>query len=162
MAYLASRNTVILQIAKSGSSSLVKAASEVGPLTHLGHLPASAHPPADRVIAVVRDPVDRLLSAACYYYPPQPVSNLFRDIHRRRKPQAAFKTQTWYMDRPCEIYRLEDMRKVLASIGYHGEVPRENKSNRWLSYEEASRSRWFWRVMEWYERDLQALCAMVK
>lgn len=118
-------------------------------MTHLGHLRASAYSiPADRIIAVVRDPVDRLVSAINYYYPAGDIDDVCRHILRYRMAQAAFKPQEWFMDMPgIEVYPLERIGEALASIGYHGEVPRENPSKKWLSRDDAMDSRVFRRLV---------------
>jgi len=148
MAYLPWCDTVVLQIAKSGSSSLVKAASSLGELTHVGHLPASAHPVASRYVAVVRDPVDRLISALNYYYGPGDVDDVLRHALRYRTGQSAFKPQTWYMDMPCETYDLADMRLALSSIGHVGDVPKENVSLKWLTLGMAEKSKYWPRLIQ--------------
>ena len=149
MAYLPPQDTVILQIPKSGSSSLINAASTLGELTHQGHLPASEHPPASRIIAVTRDPIDRMLSALNYYYKPGDVDEVLRHALRYRVGQAAFKPQEWYMD--CdgiEAYPIDHMQDALSSIGYAGDVPKENASQKWLTLCVASRSRYWPRLLQ--------------
>ena len=149
MAYLPSQDTVILQIAKSGSSSLVKAASTLGELTHLGHLPASSHPVASRCIAVVRDPVGRLISALNYYYRPQPVDDALRHALKYRMGQSAFKPQSWYMDvNGIEVYSIDRIQDALSSIGYTGYAPRENASQKWLTLDMVFRNKYFKRILE--------------
>ena len=135
MPYIPHLNTIVLEIPKSGSSSLVKAASTLGPITHRGHLQASAYGIHDaRIIAVTRDPVDRLISALNYYYDPQPVDDVLRHALRYRVGQVAFRPQEWFMDVDgIDVYPLERIADALASIGYVGEVPRENAKRKWLT-----------------------------
>ena len=85
MAYLASQNTVILQVPKSGSSSLIHAAATLGELTDVGHNPASYYTDHNaRIIAVVRDPIDRLVSSINYYYPRSPLDDAIRHMRKFR------------------------------------------------------------------------------
>lgn len=149
MAYLTWCDTVVLQIAKSGSSSLVKAAGALGELTHVGHLPASAHPVASRYVAVVRDPIDRLISALNYYYGIGDVDDVLRHALRYRTGQSAFKPQEWYMDIDgIEVYQLSDTRSALASIGYTGDMPKENASQKWLTLDVARQSKYWTRLLQ--------------
>jgi hypothetical protein len=152
MPYIPHLNTILLQIPKSGSSSLVKAASTLGPMTHLGHIRASAYPmTASRIIAVVRDPIDRLVSAINYYYPAGDVDSVCRHILRYRTEQAAFKPQEWFMDMPgIEVYPIERISDALASIGYVDPVPRENASKKWITKADAMESRVFRRLCGQY------------
>lgn len=152
MPYIPHLDTILLQIPKSGSSSLVKAASTLGPMTHIGHFRASAYPmTASRIIAIVRDPVDRLVSAINYYYPTGDIDAVCRHIMRYRMEQVAFKPQEWFMDLPCiEVYQLERIGEALASIGYVGDIPRENQSKKWLSKDDAMNSRVFRRLYSQY------------
>lgn len=150
MPYIPHLNTILLQIPKSGSSSLVKAASMLGPMTHIGHLRASAYGiPASRIIAVVRDPVSRLVSALNYYYTPQPVDDMLRHVLKYRIGQVAFKPQEWFMDIPCDVYPIERMSDALASIGYFGDVPKENVSIKWVCREELECSKYWALLLNW-------------
>lgn len=154
MAYLPWCDTVILQIAKSGSSSLVKAASTLGNMTHVGHLPASANPVASRYIAVVRDPEDRLMSAVNYYYRSGDVDDILRHILKYRMGQSAFKPQSWYTDMPCEVYPLDMIEDALASIGYDGDAPKENASLKWLTLDDSRQSKYWERIIQAYNQDM--------
>jgi len=145
MPYIPHLNTIVLEIPKSGSSTLVKAASTLGPITHRGHLQASAYGiQGARIIAVVRDPVDRLISALNYYYDPQPVDDVLRHALRYRVGQVAFKSQEWFMDVDgIEVYPLNSIGDALASVGYVGEVPRENAKRKWLTLGTAKKSKYW-------------------
>lgn len=159
MAYLASQNTVILQVPKSGSSSLIHAAATLGELTDVGHHPASYYTANDaRIIAVVRDPIDRLVSAINYYYPRGPLDGVMRHIKGFRYHQAAFKPQSWFIDTPnVDVYQLSDIGDALASIGYHGDVPQKNPSNKWLTRPYATQSTSFMGYVERYKGDYDLL-----
>lgn len=134
MPYIPHLNTIVLEIPKSGSSTLVKAASTLGTITHRGHLRASAYGiPDAKIIAVVRDPVDRLISGLNYYYDPQPIDDMLRNALKYRIGQVAFRPQKWFMDIPCEIYPIDRMADALASIGYYGPIPKENANQKWAT-----------------------------
>lgn len=160
MPYIPHLNTIILEIPKSGSTSLAKAASTLGPVTHNGHLRASAYPvSADRIIAVVRDPIDRMVSAVNYYYPEQPMDDAMRHVLKYRMGQVAFRAQEWFMDAPgIEIYSLQEIDLALSSIGYTGHVPRENPSKKWLTREAALQNRLFMRAMDMQKLSSWPLC----
>lgn len=155
MPYIPHLNTIVLEIPKSGSTSLAKAASTLGQTSRHGHLRASEYGiHSSRIIAVTRDPVDRLVSAINYYYQPSDIDTTCRHIMRHRMHQAAFKPQSWFMDMPdIEVYPLDRISDALDSIGYVGDAPRENTSDKWLTKDEALSSSVFRRLMRTYDSD---------
>lgn len=122
--YWRSLDTAILQVPKCGSTTIRAAMEAVHGKGQLpGHHPASEHWECftpERVIAFVRDPLERFVSQVNFNFAPHcEKTDLVKalDLCFKQQHTHIMRRQVSYIDGACELHRFEDMDKVLQSFG---------------------------------------------
>ena len=176
MPYYKDLNVVLIEIPKSGSRTLVAAAATAKVNKHLhGHKQASAIisrcsvRPDTTFMAVIRDPVDRLISSTNYQFAAafergdfvtvQQIYELWRRPLESRA-QTIMTTQSSWLegaeDYQKKLFRFEDIDEAVRFLGYDGSdgYIHKNKGPGRLSKETLMSLPMFDEIMAYYADDV--------
>lgn len=171
MAYIEQTNTIALEIAKSGSRTLVYAAEQAAGTRHLraaGHhdIGTSINKAGctnPTVIAVIRDPAKRLVSAINFHFTGQEHTiDTALDLCVRNGGgfNSVFQRQTDFLKHNNEphkikLFPMERMADAVRAIGFTGDTPHRNKRPyRWSAEQLTSHPLWG-EILDYYAPDMR-------
>lgn len=168
-------DTLFIEIPRTGMRSLERALRGVSRVSHVGHYTVQrflkdVKTPPSNYVALVRNPIDRLLSAinfACLnkdqvdqafnkllkegYSTEVIAPKCFEDLEYVYAPQTA------YLDADVEykLYRFEDMDTFYTSCGINKTPPHDNKSSKQFDMGYLKTHPLFEDVMQVYQADVE-------
>lgn len=169
MAYSSKLNIILVEIPKSGSRTLHNSLMrEDSRLTHCGHLtlgqifqPNIKDNP--KVIAVIRDPLERLVSSVNYstqsHNPKDPYKILDRILDE--KVRTHFQTQSRFLEYNnkrtyrLKLFKFEDIDKAVKEFGWDEPAPHHNKSIKKFSMTQLLRYSRLDEFKEYYSKDFK-------
>lgn len=167
MAYSSKFNTIILEIPKCGSRTLYYSLmAHDSNLKYCGHLTFGQVFKEDvkdnpKVIAVVRDPMERLVSAVNYSRqnsnPKDPYSLLDYTLDNKARvhflPQARFLEYNNKRKYELKLYRFEDIDKAVRELQWDEPAPKHNVSKKSFSMSQLLKYPRLEEFKEYYKRD---------
>lgn len=172
--YALDMDTLFIEVPRTGMRSLERALQGVSSVSHVGHYTVQrfldcVKVPPTKYVAVIRDPMDRLLSAVNFScgtkeQVDQALDKLVRqgystDIIAPTSPEEleyVYAPQTAYLDADVDykLHRFGDMQAFYASCGLDKVPTHDNKSKKWFSLEALQAHTLFDDVMQVYEKDV--------
>jgi|14_taG_2_1085336.scaffolds.fasta_scaffold28988_2 hypothetical protein len=168
-------DTLFIEIPRTGMRSLERALQGFSRVSHVGHYTTQrflkdVKKPPSKYVAVVRNPIDRLLSAINFScrnknHVDQAFSKLLKEGYSTEiiaptcfeDLEYVYAPQTAYLDANVDykLHRFDDMNAFYTSCGINKTPPHDNKSSKQFDMDYLKTHPLFEDVMQVYQADVE-------